>query len=66
LDGFITQNFLGFGPSPTVEIDYSGPERRTVSVRGDSPGQTETLPLFSGTETISGQVGGESLKLNTQ
>mmetsp|Transcript_867 Transcript_867/g.1528 ORF Transcript_867/g.1528 Transcript_867/m.1528 type:complete len:299 (-) Transcript_867:287-1183(-) len=49
-------NFLGFGPSPTIEIDYSGPERRTVSVRGDSPGQTETLPLFSGTETISGQV----------
>mmetsp|Transcript_38421 Transcript_38421/g.83585 ORF Transcript_38421/g.83585 Transcript_38421/m.83585 type:complete len:298 (-) Transcript_38421:493-1386(-) len=49
-------NFLGFGPAPTVELDFSGPERRTVTVKGDTPGTMETLALFSGTETISGQV----------
>lgn len=48
-------NFLGFGPSSTIEVDFGGAERRTVTIKGDG-GSAETLPLFSGVETLAGQV----------
>ena len=50
------QNFLGFGPQPAIEVDFGGGDRRHVTVKGDHANTTETVPLFSGTETINGQV----------
>jgi vacuolar protein sorting-associated protein 26 len=49
-------NFLGFGPMPAIEVDFGGGERKHVTVKGDHANTTETVPLFSGTETIAGQV----------
>lgn len=50
------QNFLGFGPQPAIEVDFGGGDRQHVMVKGDSVGSVETVPLFTGTETIGGQV----------
>mmetsp|Transcript_39276 Transcript_39276/g.54566 ORF Transcript_39276/g.54566 Transcript_39276/m.54566 type:complete len:299 (-) Transcript_39276:142-1038(-) len=49
-------NFLGFGPQPVIEVDFGGTDRAQVSSKGDSGNATENLYLFSGTETVSGQV----------
>mmetsp|Transcript_9458 Transcript_9458/g.10965 ORF Transcript_9458/g.10965 Transcript_9458/m.10965 type:complete len:303 (+) Transcript_9458:217-1125(+) len=53
-------NLLGFGPTPTIEITFGGEDRSEVTVKADGPkgasNVTETLPLFTGVETVSGQV----------
>jgi len=37
-------------------VDFGGGDRQHVMVKGDSVGSVETVPLFTGTETIGGQV----------
>jgi hypothetical protein len=54
--GVNAQNFLGFGPQPSIEVDFGGGDRQHVMVKGESVGSVETVPLFTGTETIGGQV----------
>ena len=52
------QNYLiGLaGPPCTVNINFSdGETRKTATVKKES-GNTELVPLFSGQETVSGEV----------